>query len=642
MDPKRGRKPEFQAMFEAAPDKYLVLNPDFTIVAVSDAYASATMTERDQILGRGIFDVFPDNPDDPAATGVAKLRASLESVRHELNADTMEALQYDIARPAAEGGGFEVRYWSPRNSPVLGADGKLKYIIHRVEDVTELLRLQHIADLDRASFDVALILAGAATLDEAATPIAIALCAQMHWDVSAMWLVDPQLQLLTRAGSATSRRPGSAQELVAFSNPDASVTFAPGEGLIGKVWSTGQPLSARLSGNAEFIRADAAAKAGLQTGLWFPVHDGAYVVGVIELFSTLVQDVDDTMLKILSNIGGQIGAYVGSQAAADRLRESEARVRAVLESVTEGIIVIDEQGKIESVNPWARRLFQRTSADLIGRPVKAVIAEQAHAEFVQYLDDRMRGKNSKGPALLETLGHRRDRSSFPMEFIATDMALGGQRKFIGTLRDISERKAHTDALEHMALHDPLTGLPNRTLFANHLSQVLATARRAGTGAAVMLLDLDGFKEVNDTLGHQSGDELLRMVASRLRQRLRESDTVARLGGDEFAVLPATVTDPDAVIFLAKKITATLKAPFVVADHKVTVRISIGIALFPDDGLDPGALMSRADAAMYAAKKGKTGYAVYSAIETGHLRVPVAAESVEDAKTLDRAGAARRR
>jgi diguanylate cyclase (GGDEF)-like protein len=120
----------------------------------------------------------------------------------------------------------------------------------------------------------------------------------------------------------------------------------------------------------------------------------------------------------------------------------------------------------------------------------------------------------------------------------------------------------------------------------------------------MLLDLDGFKEVNDTLGHQSGDELLRMVASRLRQRLRESDTVARLGGDEFAVLPATVTDPDAVIFLAKKITATLKAPFVVADQKVTVRISIGIALFPDDGLDPGALMSRADAAMYAAKKAK--------------------------------------
>jgi signal transduction histidine kinase/ActR/RegA family two-component response regulator len=134
--------PDFRALFEAAPGLYLVLNPDFEIVAVSNAYLEATMTVREEILGRGIFDVFPDNPDDPEATGVNNLRASLERVRSRRVPDTMAVQQYDIQRPAEEGGGFEVRYWSPRNSPVLDEYKRLTFIIHRVEDVTEFVRLQ--------------------------------------------------------------------------------------------------------------------------------------------------------------------------------------------------------------------------------------------------------------------------------------------------------------------------------------------------------------------------------------------------------------------------------------------------------------------------------------------------------------------
>ena len=134
--------PDFRALFEAAPGLYLVLDPIFNIVAVSDAYLAATMTKRDEIIGRGIFDVFPDNPDDPAATGVANLRTSLERVRARRVADTMAVQKYDIRRPEEEGGGFEVRYWSPRNSPVLDEHKRLRYIIHRVEDVTEFVNLQ--------------------------------------------------------------------------------------------------------------------------------------------------------------------------------------------------------------------------------------------------------------------------------------------------------------------------------------------------------------------------------------------------------------------------------------------------------------------------------------------------------------------
>ena len=133
--------PDFRALFEAAPNCYLVLDPDLTIVAVSDAYLAATMTQRDDILGRPLFDVFPANPEDEQATGVGNLEGSLERVKKHLVADTMAVQKYDIRRPESEGGGWEIRWWSPRNSPVLGPDGQLTYIVHRVEDVTEFVRL---------------------------------------------------------------------------------------------------------------------------------------------------------------------------------------------------------------------------------------------------------------------------------------------------------------------------------------------------------------------------------------------------------------------------------------------------------------------------------------------------------------------
>src|SRR6185503_9481695 len=135
-------EPDFRVLFESAPGLYLVLTPDLTIVAVSNAYVSATMTKREEILGRQLFDVFPDNPDDPNATGTDNLRASLARVLTKKRPDAMAVQKYDIRKPESEGGGFEERHWSPVNSPVLRADGTIAYIIHRVEDVTEFVRLK--------------------------------------------------------------------------------------------------------------------------------------------------------------------------------------------------------------------------------------------------------------------------------------------------------------------------------------------------------------------------------------------------------------------------------------------------------------------------------------------------------------------
>jgi PAS domain-containing protein len=135
-------QPDFRALFESAPGSYLVLTPALVIVAVSDAYLRATMTKRGEILGRHLFDVFPDNPDDATATGVSNLKASLTRVLQHRALDAMAVQKYDIRRPDSDGGGFEERHWSPVNTPVMGVNGEVAYIIHRVEDVTEFVRLK--------------------------------------------------------------------------------------------------------------------------------------------------------------------------------------------------------------------------------------------------------------------------------------------------------------------------------------------------------------------------------------------------------------------------------------------------------------------------------------------------------------------
>jgi signal transduction histidine kinase/ActR/RegA family two-component response regulator len=141
--------PDFRSLFESAPGLYLVLSREFTILAANDAYLSATMTEREKILGRYLFEVFPDNPDDPGATGVRNLQASLNRVLANAKPDAMAVQKYDIRRPESEGGGFEERYWSPVNSPVLDEKGRVRYIIHRVEDVTEFIRLKQLGNEEK-------------------------------------------------------------------------------------------------------------------------------------------------------------------------------------------------------------------------------------------------------------------------------------------------------------------------------------------------------------------------------------------------------------------------------------------------------------------------------------------------------------
>ncbi len=294
----------------------------------------------------------------------------------------------------------------------------------------------------------------------------------------------------------------------------------------------------------------------------------------------------------------------------DRLFRTESRIRAVMDNVVDGIITIDEQGLIESVNPAVSRLFGYPEEELLGQNVKMLMPEPYHSQHDEYIRRYLEtGESHILGTGREAEGRRKDGSVFPIDIAVSEMKIGKARHFIGIIRDITERKEQLQALEYQALHDALTGLPNRALLADRLQHAILAAKREQAPLALLLTDLDHFKEINDTLGHHNGDLILKQVAQRMQQLIRSSDTVARLGGDEFAILLPTADETHAKQ-IAEKIIHAVEQPFELEGQTFVLGASIGIALFPDHGSDGHTLLRCADVAMYSAKRKRRGFAIY--------------------------------
>lgn len=287
------------------------------------------------------------------------------------------------------------------------------------------------------------------------------------------------------------------------------------------------------------------------------------------------------------------------------LGSEAARARVVTESAVEGIITIDEDGIIESVNRAAERMFAYQAGELVGHNVRMLMPaphRDAHdsylARYIRTGEGRVIGRPQELSAL------RRDGSEFPIEINVTETRLGGGRRFTAILRDITARKETEAHIQRLADYDGLTELPNRMLFHDRLRQAASLARRDRHELALLYIDLDKFKAVNDTLGHAAGDELLKGVAGRIRRQMRESDTVARIGGDEFAVILPTIATREDASTVARKLIDALAAPFHLSGQKreVCIGSSIGIAIFPAHAQEMDTLVKAADAAMYSAKQ----------------------------------------
>ncbi len=294
------------------------------------------------------------------------------------------------------------------------------------------------------------------------------------------------------------------------------------------------------------------------------------------------------------------------------LRQSENKYRTILEGIQEGYFEVDLAGNLTFFNDSMCRIVGCSQEELMGANhqqfVDQITSKKVYRAFnkvfktgkaIESFDWQIVGKNGAEKQVEASISLHKDSSGKPIGFT-------------GIIRDISERKRMEQKLNHMATHDALTGLPNRLMVSQMLNHAIHTAQRYNRQLAVFFIDLDRFKSINDSLGHDVGDQVLREMAGRFQQSLRKVDVVARLGGDEFIILIEDIEEVKQIVALAQKILNKVMQPIVLQDEECRITASIGISLYPRDGEDEQSLMKNADMAMYYAKEeGKNNYQFYS-------------------------------
>ena len=586
---ERASEMRFRTLFEQAQAGMAFTDLNGRLTSTNEAFRQLVGYSEKELEGVSVLEL--THPEDMALSEVA-LRNVLAG----------EAPAYRIDKRYVRKDGQSV-WVDDAARMVRDRDGTALYIQTVVVDIRDRMRGEI---LQSARFAVTQALVTSPGWDQAAPNVLEGLCRALDWELGEYWEVDAQRE--TMHFVAAWKRPG--RETSAYESTAADYTYRRGEGLAGRVWEMAKPVTISDLAKDSSPRSAAALAVGLHGLVGFPVRSGRRVVGMISLATWAPRQLDEGVLGVMNDIGTQIGEFVERKRAEAALLESEKRMRSVLDNVSDGLVTLDPSGLIESANPAVTKLFGYDEKELVGQLVSTLIATTHRDSFISYVERRLT-HDLPASGALETMGKKKNASLFPLEFVVTSMQVGQRRLFIGTLRDISERKAHTDALEYQALHDALTGLPNRTLFGDRLRQALLGARRNQTMFGVLLLDLDRFKDINDALGHDRGDTLLQEVATRLKGVLRATDTIARLGGDEFAVVSTDAKHPDSVVATARKILASLEGQFSIADQLVETGASIGVAVYPLHGDDPNSLLRRADVAMYAAKRSGGGFAVYS-------------------------------
>jgi diguanylate cyclase (GGDEF)-like protein/PAS domain S-box-containing protein len=302
------------------------------------------------------------------------------------------------------------------------------------------------------------------------------------------------------------------------------------------------------------------------------------------------------MLLLASGERAAIGAQVADRTA--RLRDREARLQAILDNAGDAIVTTDAGGLVVSANPATAALFGYPLAHLRGLAFTTLVPGAGGED---------------GPALLARLaaappnerelnGMDARAEPFPLAVSVSPVQLPGERLYVCILRDLTEQHRSQAHIHRLAHHDPLTGLENRAALGERLAQQLAQARRAQLPLAVLFIDLDHFKKINDSFGHQAGDLLLKGASTRMKDLLRDVDTLARLGGDEFIIVLGGPLSPDSVTAVAVRLVESLQQPYHLDGITAHSGASVGVALYPDDGQDAETLVRHADMAMYAAKR----------------------------------------
>ena len=545
--------------------------------------------------------------------------------------DVEVSLEYS---PSARPGDIKVYNLLINASPLRNSENTVVGCIITLIDITESKRIKRRKSVLYATTQA---LAESDTFNEAIPKILQAICESLEWDLGAFWTVDRKTNVLNCA--EIWHKP--SVKVPEFEALTRQITFLSGIGLPGSVYASKKPLwITNVVSDANFPRAPVAAKEGLYGAFGFPILLGNHVLSVIEFFSHEIQPPDEDLLRMMAAIGGQIGQFIERKQSEDALRRRIDFEKTVANISTRFVTLSDFNNAVFKSLADAGRLSEASRAYLFQFRDNGKIMDNTHewcdegvASEIQHLQNL---PAAMLPWLMENLHagkviHIADVSKMPPEAAAekeefkkqgikaililpvyAEKELAGFVGFdnvvaidpwheedIALLRIMAEiignaiaRRQSESRITHMAYHDTLTNLPNRNLFHDRLKVAIAHAKRNGGMVAVMILDLDHFKTINDSRGHHIGDLLLKAVAERLTRCVREGDTIARTGGDEFTIILPDLVHALNTIIVASKIIDALNQPFRLEGHEIHTTTSIGISLYPLDADDKEDLVKK--------------------------------------------------
>ncbi|TCS33777.1 PAS domain S-box-containing protein/diguanylate cyclase (GGDEF)-like protein [Paucimonas lemoignei] len=581
---------DLEAILDASPFPYVIVSPSFVILGANEAYLRLTRRTREDLVSRNLFDAFPADPNGPNKSNVAVLTASLNRAVLTRQPDYLSLVQYNIPFQTAHGVEFEERYWSIIHTPILNAQGEVGMLVLTPIDVTELAKKQ--------------MQSGQAAPDNSDYRIAGSVFSQAKALEENNRMLDKErehlLNLFKQAPGfvVVVRGPLHVIDMV----NEAFYQLVGHRDIVGKTIRTAMPelIEQGYDGLLTKVYQEGEAFVGKQMKFMIEQHPGE---GLSERYVDFVcQPFTDTRDET-TGIFIQGHDVTEQKRAQDALDISNERLKLAVEGTGDGIWDWDLRSGVVVYSRRFREMFGYAEQDFPDR-IESWLS-RVHPEDLPRVWANINAASSTTlPVSAEYRFQCHDgnwkwvRSRGIVVRLTDD---GKPSRMTGTITDISEQRKSEERIWYQANFDTLTGLPNRRLFRDRLEQEVRKAPRSPHTISLMFIDLDRFKEVNDLMGHDAGDQLLVQAAKRLIHCVRASDTVARLGGDEFTVILTELTDLAHVENVAQKILEALAEPFVLGKQTAYVSGSIGITLYDTDASTVEQLISNADQAMYAAK-----------------------------------------
>ena len=492
--------------------------------------------------------------------------------------------------------------------------GKAIRMLGAMMDISQRTRALRERTMEHA---VTRVLSESRSVEETMPLLMRTICEAMGWAYGARWVWDPDVSNLRRAESW-------ADFDLEFDEADRHywLEIGPWEtgGPVRKAWMDGRlTWLTDINEDASFRRRPSTAKFGFRSAYALPIRAHGERLGVMEFFGREVHEPDEALLQVTDAIANQIGQFIRRKQAEDALQESEQQLRAMFENADVGISMTALDLRYLRVNDKFCSLLGYEREELLRMSIADVNLPENVAHLVEFRERLL--LEQQPDATREKQLVRKDGSLIWLSMATSVVRAsdGSPRYFMAVIQDISESKRAAAALKEseaqfrqLAHYDSLTNLPNRALFYDRLAHGLAQALRNKWALAVMFIDVDRFKHVNDTFGHAAGDQLLKKVSERLSECVRSDDTVGRLSGDEFSIVLSRLSVAEDAATVAQKIVDALNQPFQLEGAELFVTASIGITVFPADSTDQDTLIRNADVAMYRAKeRGRNNYQFYT-------------------------------